>query len=305
MAEVDPVVCNGSTLRSERNAMLETTTTSRAATSWLQGPVAIIGANGHVGTFVQARLTSISNDVRPLGRDEELAVALEGADAVIHLAGTLQAIRGNTYEDANVGTVRRTIAALTGSSVKRVVFLSYVGADPGSPNDYLRTKGEAEQLLAQCGLEVVVLRSTFIVGPPDNPGPSATPFISKDSKPVSVIGTGRQRYAPVYVEDVADTVVRCALDPAIRPGTYSLAGPDTFTVDELADTLSGEDVKERHLGSRLARALSHVVPSLTPAMVDVLAADSLPEAGLPLAVDALGLDVRHLATVYAPATVTP
>lgn len=283
--------------------MLETTTTSRAATSWLQGPVAITGANGHVGTFVQARLTSLSNDVRPLARDEELAVALEGADAVVHLAGTLQAIHGNTYEDANVGTVRRTVAALTGSSVKRVVFLSYVGADPGSLNDYLRTKGEAERLLAQCGLEVVVLRSTFIVGPPDNPGPSATPFISKNSKPVSVIGTGRQRSAPVYVEDVADAVVRCALDPTVKPGTYSLAGPDTFTVDELADTLSGENVKERHLGPRLARALAHVVPSLTPTMVDVLATDSLPEAGLPLAADALGLDFRHLATVYEQGTV--
>jgi NADH dehydrogenase len=284
--------------------MLEAQTTmARDASRWLQGPVAVIGANGHVGTFVQARLTSISNDVRPLGRDEDLAVAFVEADAVVHLAGTLQAIDGNTYENANVETVRRTIAALNGSSVKRVVFLSYVGADPGSRNDYLRTKGEAERLLAQCGLEVVVLRSTFIVGPPDNPGPSAIPLISRDSKPVSVIGTGRQRYAPVYVEDVADAVVRCALDPTIRPGTYSLAGPDTFTVDELADTLSGENVTERHLGPRLARALAHVMPSLTPTMVDVLAADSLPEAGLPLAADVLGQDSRHIATVYEQGTV--
>ncbi|MGZ8687203.1 MAG: hypothetical protein ACXWZP_02110, partial [Gaiellaceae bacterium] len=130
-----------------------------------------------------------------------------------------------------------------------------------------------------------------------------TPFISKDSKPVSVIGTGRQRYAPVYVEDVVDAVVRFALDPATGAGPYSLAGPETFTVDELADTLSGQDVKERHLGPRLARALAHVVPSLTPALVDVLAADSLPEAGLPLAADALGLEFRHLTTVYAQGTV--
>ena len=270
--------------------MLDTaTTTSRDAATWLQGPVAIVGANGHVGTSVQARVTSISNDVRPLGRHDGLAVALGDADAVIHLAGTLQATGGNTYEEANVETVRRTIAALAGSSVKRVVFLSYVGADPRSPNAYLRTKGEAEQLLLGCGLEVVVLRSTFIFGPPDSPGPSATPFVSKDSKPVSVIGSGQQRYAPVYVEDVSAALLRCALDTAVQAGTYALAGPDIFSVDEFADTLSGRDVKERHLGPRLARALAHVVPSLTPAMVDVLAADSLPEAGLPLAADALGL----------------
>jgi hypothetical protein len=38
-------------------------------------------------------------------------------------------------------------------------------------------------------------------------------------------------------------------------------------------------------------------------MVDVLAADSLPEVGLPLAADALGLDFRHVATVYEQGTV--
>jgi uncharacterized protein YbjT (DUF2867 family) len=285
--------------------MLEAQTPMAAGASrWLQGPVAIIGANGHVGTFVQARLTPVSNDVRPLGRHDDLAVALGDADAVVHLAGTLQATGDNTYEEANVATVRRTVAALAGSSVKRVVFLSYVGADPGSPNDYLRTKGEAEQLLLGCGLEVVVLRSTFIFGPPESPGPSATPFISNDSKPVTVIGSGRQLYAPVHVEDVADVVVRFALDQSTAAGTYSLAGPDTLTVDEFADTLSDRDVKEHHLSPRLARALAHVVPSLTPAMVDILAADSLPEAGLPLAADVLGLDFRHLTTVYARGTVT-
>lgn len=55
------------------------------------------------------------------------------------------------------------------------------------------------------------------------------------------------------------------------------------------DTLSGADVKERHLTPRLARALAHVAPSLTPAMVDVLSADSLPDR--PLAADALGLHI--------------
>lgn len=271
--------------------------------SWLQGPVALIGAYGHVGTFVQARLTSIGNDVRQVGRQDDLASAIEAAAAVIHLAGTLQPTGGDTYEEANVETVRRTLAALAGCSAKRVVFLSYVGADPGSPNDYLRTKGEAEQLVATCGLEGVVLRSTFIFGPPGSPGRSAAPFISKDSRPVSVIGTGRQRYAPVFVEDVSDALVRFALDATTRAGTYALAGPDVVTADEFADTVSGHDVKERHLGPRLARALAHVVPNLTPAMVDILAADSLPEAGLPLAADALGLELHHLSDVYAQSTV--
>jgi uncharacterized protein YbjT (DUF2867 family) len=175
---------------------------------------------------------------------------------VIHLAGTLQALGENTYEVANVETVRRTLAALADSTVRRVVLLSYVGADAASGNDYLRAKGEAERLVRACGRDAVAVRATFVFGPPDNPGPSARPFVSKAGKPVSVIGTGRQRYAPVYVGDVAEALVRFALDPAAPTGTFAIAGPDAMTVDEFADTLSGADVGERHLHGRRARARS-------------------------------------------------
>ncbi len=277
-------------------------------TTWLAGPIAITGAGGHVGTHLQERLRDLPNEVRPLGRDDDLRLAFRDADAVVHLAGTL-APRKTSYEAANVETVRRTIAALAGSTVRRLVFLSYPGADPDSANDYLRTKGEAEELVLACGCEAVVVRSTFIYGPPDDPGPSATPFLLKAGKPesrigvgtgrqtVSVIGSGRQRYAPVYVNDVAEALTRFALDPAAPAGTFGLAGPDILTVDEFADSLNGANVKEQHLGRRTARALAHVVPTLTPAMVDVLAADSLPD-GRPLASDVLGLALHRLTDHY-------
>lgn len=148
------------------------------ARGWSTGPVAITGASGHVGRHVQARLARTPNEVRPLGRDADLAGAFRDADAVIHLAGTLRAIGTNTDEAANVGTVRRIVAALAGSAVRRVVYLSCVGADAASGNAYMRAKGEAERLVRACGRDAVVLRATFIVGPPDDPGPSARPSIA-------------------------------------------------------------------------------------------------------------------------------
>ena len=266
-------------------------------TNWLTGPVAITGADGHVGTHLQARLRDLPNEVRPVGRNDDPSHALADADAVIHLAGTLAPHGENTYQAANVETVRRMIGALEVSTVSRVVFLSYPGADPGARNEYLRAKGEAEQIVLACGRDPVVVRSTFIFGPSSSPGPSATPFITAAGKPVSVIGTGRQRIAPVYVEDVAEALARFAVDPTAPTGTFALAGPDTLTVDEYVDALNGADVKERHLSRHVARALAHVLPTLTPTMVEVLASDSLPDAS-PLAADALGLELHHLADHY-------
>src|SRR5262245_51915356 len=243
----------------------------------LSGPVAVTGASGHVGGVPSRRLAEFPTEVRAVGRRDDLADAVRDADAVVHLAGTLQPLKGNTYEQANVETVRKTVEALAGSSVKRIVFLSYVGADPVSPNEYLRTKGDAESLVAGGGRDAVIIRSTFIYGPPDDPGPSTAPFIAHAGKAVSVIGSGTQRYAPVFVGDVADVLIRAALDPSAAMGTFALAGPDVLSVDEFVQVVNGGPVKERHLQGRLARMLAHVVPTLTPALVEVMGTDSLPD----------------------------
>jgi len=221
---------------------------------------------------------------------------MRDAEAVIHLAGTLQPLKGNTYQQANVETIRETVEALAGSSVKRIVFLSYVGADTASANDYLRTKGEAESLVAGSGREAVVIRSTFIYGPPDDPGPSTAPFIAQGGKAISVLGSGAQRYAPAFVGDVAEVLIRAALDPATPTGTFALAGPDVLTVDEFVQVVNGGVVKERHLHGRVARVLAHLLPTLTPALVEVLTSDSLPDTTL--AADVFGIDLHSIRAVY-------
>ena len=236
--------------------------------------IAITGANGHVGTHLRARLP----DARPFTRHDALDLA--GVNTVVHLAGTLAPKRPDTFTQANVDTLKATLAACDG----RIVLLSYPGADPASPNAYLRAKGEAERLLQ--GRDAVIVRSTFIVGPPESRGPSATPLLGDR---VFVIGSGRQRYAPVHVADVVETLARFATDAATASGTYALAGPETLTLDDLVRRLNGDEVKIRHLHPLAGRLLAR----LPAATVAVLAADSLPDAS-PLAADALGLELRRV-----------
>lgn len=266
--------------------------------AWLRGPVAITGAGGHVGTHLQARLREEPNEVRALGRY---------TDAVIHRVGTLAPRGGNSYEAANLETVRRTIAALDGSAVRRVG--SPAGRVPELPGRrprftgrLLAHKGDGQELVNACGRQSIVVRSTFIYGPPEDPGPSATAFVSRDGRPVSVIGSGRQQYAPVYVGDAVETLLRFALDPGAPSGTFALAGPDTLTVDDFVDTLGRTGVRKRHTGPRSTRVLACVVPSLTPAMVGVLAADSLPDG--PAAATTLRLGFQSITNRY-PMTVDP
>jgi NADH dehydrogenase len=266
------------------------------------GPIAITGAGGHVGTALQRRLSALPNEVRALGRDADLAAAFRDAAAVVHLAGTLAPHSGDTYESANLHTATAAAGALAGSSVERIVDVSYVGADAFSPNEYLRSKALAEQALEDTGLPLTVLRCTYIFGPPSDPGPSFAPFLAHGGGQVTLIGSGRQRIAPVYVGDVAEAIVRAALDPDAPTGTFSLRGPQELSLHEMVELLNGAAVRERHVPAWVARLLAHLTPKLNPTLVEILLSDSIPRDAP--ADKLLGIAMRSPAEIYEPAETT-
>jgi nucleoside-diphosphate-sugar epimerase len=259
-------------------------------------PIAITGARGQVGTALRRRLASFPNEVRALERGDDLDAALRDAAVVVHLAGTLRPRRPDTYEEANLETVVRTVSALEGSAVERVVFLSYIGADPHSANHYLRAKGMAEELLRRSGREVVVFRCSHIYGPPGDAGPTAAAFIAEEGAVVNVLGNGRQRVAPAFREDVVEAIVRASIDRTTYHGRFDLTGPEEMAIDDFVLALNGGRANLRHIHPRAARALAHVVPGLTPTLVDVLMADSVGDSTR--AVRTFGLELHRVKEVY-------
>jgi uncharacterized protein YbjT (DUF2867 family) len=72
--------------------------------------------------------------------------------------------------------------------VRRIVDLSYVDADAAAANAYRRAKGQAEQVLAATGLEVLTLCAPRVFGPPADPGPRSLHLLARAGRPVTVIG---------------------------------------------------------------------------------------------------------------------
>ena len=253
------------------------------------GPkIAVTGADGSVGRAVlerllgtRARTIALTRGVHELPSTRTVVgpldspgaeVAIKESDYVVHLAGTLYPLGANSYHAANVGTAQAVARAVRGSKVKRILFLSYVGASEDAKNPYLRMKGIAERLLAETGKELVVFRCTHIIGSPEAPGPTGERMISR--KPPIVLGTGRQMVAPVYVGDVIS-----ALEAAMTGGSagiYELAGPEPMSLDELVRLLNRDPkVPIRHIPPWLARVLGRIVPGLPGPLVDVMLSDSL------------------------------
>jgi uncharacterized protein YbjT (DUF2867 family) len=262
----------------------------------LDGPIAVTGASGQVGTALQLRLAEFPNEARVVGRDDDPEDALWDAAVVVHLAGTLRPARQTSHEEANLGTVRRTVGALAGSSVERVIFLSHVGADPRAENAYLRAKGEAEDILFRCGRDCVVFRCTHIFGPPAEPGPTVASLTAAPGRSLWVLGDGSQRVAPVYRDDVVDAIV-AALDPRTYHGRFDLPGAEVLTMDSFARIVNDEGTRLRHLPPRVARALSHATREMSPELADIMLSDCLGEQRR---VDrTFGLERRGVSDVYS------
>jgi len=149
------------------------------------------------------------------------------------------------------------------------------GADPDSDNEYLRTKGQAEQLIQLSEIPSVVVRSTFIYGDPDDIGPSFASYQTEPGGAVSVVGNGSQKVAPIHVDDLTGLLAAAALDPSTPTGTFAVSGPNTVALDEFIRRINQGEVTIRHLPSPVAKLLAWFTPQLTSALADVLLSDSV------------------------------
>lgn len=223
--------------------------------------VFVTGGTGFVGAEVLKRLVSAGHQARALVReasghgtgsvprdvevvrgdalDPGLARQMEGMDAVIHLVGIIRAFpsRGVTFERFHVEATRNVIDAAKAAGVRRLVHMSALGADPGGPTDYFRTKWEAETAVKDSGLDWTVMKPSVIYGPRDE-------FVNMLARQVRympvvpVIGDGKYRLQPVSVGNVADGFVKSLVMESTKGKTFEVGGPEELSYDEMLDRIA-------------------------------------------------------------------
>jgi nucleoside-diphosphate-sugar epimerase len=226
--------------------------------------IAVTGANGFVGRHVVRRALALGMDVvgvvrseaasrvvredgahpfQIVGRDPEALVrALEGCAAVVHLAQIGAERGGSTYEAVNVGLTERVLEDARHAGVPRVVYFSGLGvAHYGivrrCSNAYFLSKLAAETILFRSGLEGVVFRPSYVVGP----GDAFVPMVLRalDGGEVERPGDGSYRMQPIAVADAADLVLAAARRPGDAfPTVFDLVGPEALSYEALLRRVS-------------------------------------------------------------------
>ena len=157
-----------------------------------------------------------------------------GATAVINLIGALHERPPRmTFERAHVEIARNVVAACRDAGVKRVLQMSALNADRNAPSRYLRTKGEAEEIIASSGLAWTIFRPSVIFGREDS-------FLNMFARlmrhlPVIALAAPNARFQPIHVVDVARCFIRSLVDDTTIGKRFNLCGPKVYTLKALVE----------------------------------------------------------------------
>jgi nucleoside-diphosphate-sugar epimerase len=272
------------------------------------GRTLVTGANGFVGRGVIAELSRRGWPVRAATRRVEAdqtagaeqvssgdvdgltdwSAALEGVDAIVHLAGRAHVMREaaadpiSEFRRVNVDGTLNLARQAASAGVRRMIFISSIGVNGAETSDrhfsatdvpaprspYTVSKHEAEiglrRLANETGLEVVIIRPPMVIGP-GAPGRFSQLLRAVYLGIPLPLGAIDNRRSLVSLDNLADLIATCLEHPA--------AANETFLVSDGAD-LSTTDLVHR-MGAAFGRS-THLIP--VPARVLRLVANMVGKA---------------------------
>ena len=291
--------------------------------------VCILGGSGFVGKTLANQLCRDGYQLRILTRNREehkedlillpntdviqadvhnpdhLNTCFKDCDAVINLVGILneKGRDGSGFHHVHVALVEKVIAACRKQGVQRLLHMSALNADADhGPSHYLRSKGQAEQLLLAAGdLNITCYRPSVIFGKDDD-------FFNRFASLLKVIpllfplACPAARFEPVYVNDVCNLMGKTLDHPPSYGQCYELVGPEYFNLKECVQftahclDLYRIVIPLNPFLSRLQASVFDFIPG-KPFSTDNYLSCQLPSISENNALEAFGIKPTYISTV--------
>jgi NADH dehydrogenase len=218
--------------------------------------ILVTGGTGFIGPHVVRRLHEHGHDLRVLVRDSasardlpaqprtgdmtdasSLRTATDGVDAVVHLVAIRQG-RPEQFQRVMEQGTRDLVAAAKENGVRRFVLMSALGTSQETKDlvPYYHAKWDEEEAVRGSGIEHVIFRPSFVFGREGGILPTFR-RLARLTPVTPVIGSGRQRIQPIWVDDVAAYFATAVDDDKATNRTFELGGPDAVTWNEFWERL--------------------------------------------------------------------
>jgi NADH dehydrogenase len=250
--------------------------------------ILVTGGTGFVGTHLIKRLRNDHIPVRALVRKPgktqalkdlgvevamgdisdmpSLEAAAEGCDQVMHLVGIIQEGKGYSFRSVHVEGTRYVLGAAKKAGVRHFLHQSALGTREDAASEYYRTKWEAEKLVRASGLPWTILRPSLIYGPGDLFTIRLSEMI-RLAPVLPVIGSGRSKIQPIFIEDVVSCMVKAVTDDALQNRAYEIGGPEQLTYEEVTKAIADAMGIKRtmvHMPMPFMRSLARMMEAVLP-----------------------------------------
>ncbi len=229
--------------------------------------ILVTGGTGFIGRSLAAHLVEAGYAVRillrpaldspalPKGVPVEIAVssladerglraAMVGVEVIFHLAGAEWRGAQSSLMQVDIQGTRQVVKAAQDAGVKRLYYLSHLGADRASAYPVMKAKGIAEEFIRQSDLDYTIVRSAIVFGEQDG----FTSGIASILRAIPVFfflpGKGEVLLQPLWVEDLATCLVWSLENKETLNRTIEIGGPEYLSFRQVVALIM------RHIGVR-------------------------------------------------------
>ena len=235
--------------------------------------ILVTGSSGFIGSAVSSALAAAGHSVRAASRkptkitsqdhfewveladlesDVDWEPLVAGMDIVVHLAAIAHRSHADSsdYARANRIATASLAQACQRHAIKRLIFMSSIGAQAGSAADHVvteldepwpitaydRAKLAAEEEIRRSGVPFTILRPVIVYGPGAKANIALVMRIAALPLPLP-FGAFKNQRSLLAIDNLVQATILCLDNPAALNQTFIVCDPKPITLAEMLATL--------------------------------------------------------------------
>ncbi len=220
--------------------------------------ILVTGATGFIGRALIRQLSAIGYPLRalirpsprtprlPMGVPVEVAVvsladvrglraALRDVDIIFHLASAESQGSQGSLQMTDIEGTRNLVEAAVDAEIRRLFYVSHIGAERASGYPAFRAKGMAEESIRSNKVPYTIIRTSLVYGPEDNFTTSLAKLLRLSPILFPIPSGGRTVVQPLWVEDLVTCMIWALESPRTINQTYEVGGNEYFTFEQITE----------------------------------------------------------------------